>query len=159
MGTNFYAIEKISKNKRTKLIGLAYNMLDDFENNEDISNAWEEYQESITEELPKPIHLGKRSAGWQFLWDYPAIYNGMFKTHFWEMNNEYEINLNTIKEFLKDKIIFDEYENKYTLDSFLEEIKNVLYKTDDLDDGMNGEYSTQYFISNGLRFSRFTDFS
>lgn len=159
MGTNFYAIEKISKNKRTKLIGLAYNMLDDFENNEDISNAWEEYQESITEELPKPIHLGKRSAGWQFLWDYPAIYNGMFKTHFWEMNNEYEINLNTIKEFLKDKIIFDEYENKYTLDSFLEEIKNVLYKTDDLDDGMNGEYSTQYFIHDGLRFSRFTGFS
>lgn len=159
MGTNFYAIEKISKNKRTKLIGLAYNMLDDFENNENITQAWEEYQESITEELPKPIHLGKRSAGWQFLWDYPAIYNGMFKTHFWEMNNEYEINLNTIKEFLKDKIIFDEYENKYTLDSFLEEIKNVLYKTDDLDNGMNGEYSTQYFISNGLRFSRFTDFS
>ena len=159
MGTNFYAIEKISKNKRTKLIGLAYNMLDDFENNENITQAWEEYQESITEEFPKPIHLGKRSAGWQFLWDYPAIYNGMFKTHFWEMNNEYEINLNTIKEFLKDKIIFDEYENEYTLDSFLEEIKNVLYKTKDLDDGMNGEYSTQYFISNGLRFSRFTDFS
>ena len=159
MGTNFYAIEKISKNKRTKLIGLAYNMLDDFENNENITQAWEEYQESITEELPKPIHLGKRSAGWQFLWDYPAIYNGMFKTHFWEMNNEYKINLNTIKEFLKDKIIFDEYENKYTLDSFLEEIKNVLYKTDDLDDGMNGEYSTQYFISDGLRFSRFTGFN
>ena len=159
MGTNFYAIEKISKNKRTKLIGLAYNMLDDFENNENITQAWEEYQESITEELPKPIHLGKRSAGWQFLWDYPAIYNGMFKTHFWEMNNEYEINLNTIKEFLKDKIIFDEYENEYTLDSFLEEIKNVLYKTDDLDDGMNGEYSTQYFIHNGLRFSRFTGFN
>ena len=159
MGTNFYVIEKISKNKRTKLIGLAYNMLDDFENNENITQIWEEYQESITEELPKPIHLGKRSAGWQFLWDYPAIYNGMFKTHFWEMNNEYKINLNTIKEFLKDKIIFDEYENEYTLDSFLKEIKNVLYKTDDLDDGMNGEYSTQYFISDGLRFSRFTDFS
>ena len=159
MGTNFYAIEKISKNKRTKLIGLAYNMLDDFENNENITQAWEEYQESITEELPKPIHLGKRSAGWQFLWDYPAIYNGMFKTHFWEMNNEYEINLNTIKEFLKDKIIFDEYENEYTLDSFLEEIKNVLYKTDDLDDGMNGDYSTQYFIHDGLRFSRFTGFN
>jgi len=134
-------------------------MLTEFENNEDISNKWEEYQEKITSELPKPIHLGKRSAGWQFLWDYPAIYNGMFKTHFWELNNEYKINLNTIKNFLKDKIILDEYENRYTLDSFLDEIKDVLYKTDDLDDGMNGEYSTQYFISDGLRFSRFTDFS
>ena len=159
MGTNFYAFEKISKSKRTKLIGLTSNMLTEFENNEDISNAWEEYQEKITNELPKPIHLGKRSAGWQFLWDYPAIYNGMFKTHFWELNNEYKINLNTIKNFLKDKIILDEYENRYTLDSFLDEIKDVLYKTDDLDDGMNGEYSTQYFISDGLRFSRFTDFS
>ena len=159
MGTNFYAIEKISREKRDKIINLTSNMLIDFEYNDNITKTWEEYQESITKELPKPIHLGKRSAGWQFLWDYPAIYNGMFKTHFWEMNNEYEINLNTIKEFLKDKIIFDEYENKYTLDSFLEEIKNVLYKTDDLDDGMNGEYSTQYFISNGLRFSRFTGFS
>ena len=159
MGTNFYTFEKISKSKRTKLIGLTSNMLTEFENNEDISNAWEEYQEKITSELPKPIHLGKRSAGWQFLWDYPAIYNGMFKTHFWELNNEYKINLNTIKNFLKDKIILDEYENRYTLDSFLDEIKDVLYKTDDLDDGMNGEYSTQYFISDGLRFSRFTDFS
>ena len=159
MGTNFYAIEKISREKRDKIINLTSNMLIDFEYNDNITKTWEEYQESITKELPKPIHLGKRSAGWQFLWDYPAIYNGMFKTHFWEMNNEYEINLNTIKEFLKDKIIFDEYENEYTLDSFLEEIKDVLYKKDGLDDGMNGEYSTQYFISNGLRFSRFTGFS
>ena len=159
MGTNFYAIEKISREKRDKIINLTSNMLIDFEYNDNITRTWEEYQESITKELPKPIHLGKRSAGWQFLWDYPAIYNGMFKTHFWEMNNEYEINLNTIKEFLKDKIIFDEYENEYTLDSFLEEIKDVLYKKDGLDDGMNGEYSTQYFISNGLRFSRFTGFS
>lgn len=159
MGTNFYAIEKISREKRDKIVSLTSNMLTDLKNNENIFTIWENYQEKITSELPKPIHLGKRSAGWQFLWDYPAIYNGMFKTHFWELNNEYKINLNTIKKFLKDKIILDEYENRYTLDSFLEEIKDVLYKTDDLDDGMNGEYSTQYFISDGLRFSRFTDFS
>lgn len=66
--------------------------------------------------IPKRIHLGKRSAGWQFLWQ--------------ENQEYYQNNLKSIKEFLsKDNvIIYDEYGEVFTVDKlFEEELNGVLY--------------------------------
>ena len=63
----------------------------------------------------KPIHLGKRSSGWQFLWENQPDY--------------FKDNLESIKEFLsrKDVIVYDEYYNKYSCEEFFKEIKPYLY--------------------------------
>lgn len=105
------------------------------------------------------IHLGKRSYGWQFLWDY---HDGNF----------FKDNLKSIKEFLqKNKgTIVDEYEHKYTIDEFLND-EITLYRDKDHCDAMQYhlEHPTERlsyniaaheFISkDGLRFSKDEDFS
>ncbi len=107
----------------------------------------------------KIIHLGKRSAGWQFLWN---------------LNEKdfYEANLKSIKEFLENNAgwIENEYGDKFTVDEFLnDEIKNWLYKDDSHCDAIS--YHQKHpeeiltdtpgkheFQSDGLRFSKFTEF-
>ena len=67
-------------------------------------------------EVVDDIHLGKRSAGWQFNWESHPEY--------------YSDNLESIKEFLSrdDIVIVDEYNTKFSLDEFLnEEIGYCLY--------------------------------
>ena len=62
------------------------------------------------------IHLGKRSVGWQFNWEYHPEY--------------YSDNLESIKEFLSrdDIVIVDEYNTKFSLDEFFnKEIGYCLY--------------------------------
>lgn len=152
MGTNFYAIQPLSKKKREKINNIISEFLSKLtENSSDTNNLWNLYKERVDNEIQEPIHLGKRSAGWQFLWDY---HNGRY----------YTSTLEGIKNFLKDKVIIDEYDNKYTLDEFLDDqIGYCLYNKDgNLEDGINGMYnyySSEYFNNDGLRFAKFEDFS
>lgn len=101
------------------------------------------------------IHLGKRSAGWQFIWEYHPEY--------------YSDNLESIKEFLSrnDIVIVDEYNTKFSLDEFLnEEIGYCLYN--DPEEYINGrQYDEEQYeggraisdgewtSEDGLRFSRY----
>ena len=152
MGTNFYC-RKIDR-KHRKMFSKDLSAL-----NEHISlnidnpeiNLLEEVNRFISDyrDFEKEIHLGKRSYGLQFLWDY---HDGKF----------FNSNLNSIKEFLSqdDIIIHDEYGNFYEVEQlFNDELANCLYKDAMHDDGMDGEYSEYYFKSeDGLRFSKFEDF-
>jgi len=62
--------------------------------------------------------------------------------------------------FLKDKIIYNEYGEQFTIDEFFnKEIDYCLYKKDNLLNGSEGEYANQYHYNDGLRFSKYTDFS
>lgn len=105
-------------------------------------------------ESSNDIHLGKRSAGWQFIWEYhPECYSD---------------NLESIKKFLSrdDIMIIDEYGTKFSLDEFLnEEIGYCLYN--DPEKYINGrqydkkQYGGGYVVSDGewtsedgLRFGR-----
>ena len=152
MGTNFYC-RKIDR-KHRKMFSKDLSAL-----NEHISlnidnpeiNLLEEVNRFISDyrDFEKEIHLGKRSYGCQFLWDY---HDGKY----------FNSNLNSIKEFLSqdDIIIHDEYGNFYEVEQlFNDELANCLYKDAMHDDGMDGEYSEYYFKSeDGLRFSKFEDF-
>ena len=152
MGTNFYC-RKIDRKHRKMfskdLSALNEHILLNIDNPE--INLLEEVNKFILDyyNLEKEIHLGKRSYGWQFLWDY---HNGKY----------FNPSLESIKGFLlqKDIVIYDDYGNFYTVDQlFNDEIANCLYKDAMHDDGMDGEYSEYYFKSeDGLRFSKFKDF-
>ena len=150
MGTNFYCTEKISRKQRSKIKSLLSEyaeLVNKADSACDYLKLHEKYNGMILDILPERVHLGKRSWGWQFLWDY---HNGRY----------FKGNLDSIKEYLRDKVIFDEYGEVFTLEQFItDEIGHCLYKTDELDDGMK-EYPSHYIISDdGLRFSRFEDFS
>ena len=146
MGTNFYASGKIDTKCREKLMShvkrLAYCI--------NRQKSWCDIEEvlcDIKDDYPERIHLGKRSAGWQFLWNS----NG------WKY---YQPTLDSIRKFLKDKVIFDEYGEIFTLEQFLgDELSACLYKKKGLLDGSDmTEYRDQFFYSDGLRFSLFTEF-
>ena len=153
MGTNFYC-RKIDRKYR-KMFSKDLSTLNEYVllniNNPKI-NLLEEVNRFISDycDFEKEIHLGKRSYGWQFLWDY---HNGRY----------FNPNLYSIKEFLSqdDIIIYDEYENFYEVEQlFNDELSDCLYKDAIHDDGMSGEYSKYFFKSeDGLRFSKFEDFS
>lgn len=150
MGTNFYCVEKISRKQRSKIKSLLSEyaeLVDKADAACDFHKQHNKYNEMLLDFIPEKVHLGKRSWGWQFLWDY---HDGRY----------FKANLDSIKEYLKDKIIFDEDDEVFTLEQFLtDEIGHSLYKTDKLNDGM-GEYPSHFFISDdGLRFARFEDFS
>ena len=104
-------------------------------------------------DLEQEIHLGKRSYGWQFLWDY---HNGIY----------FQPTLESIKKFLSqdELVIYDEYGEKFTLDQFInEEVGSSLYKdknhTDGLGDPSLIDWHKYYFTNDGLRFSKYEDFS
>lgn len=149
MGTNFYCTEKISRKQRSKIKSLLMEYIELVDKADvacDFHKLHEKYNGMILDCIPERVHLGKRNWGCQFLWDY---HNGKF----------FKANLESIKEYLKDKIIFDENDEVFSLDQFLnDEIADRLFNTTGkLFDGM-GAYSSGFFISNGLRFSKSEDF-
>ena len=105
-------------------------------------------------EMGDDIHLGKRSAGWQFNWEYHPEY--------------YSDNLESIKKFLSrdDIVIVDEYNTKFSLEEFLnEEIGYCLYN--DPERYINGKqyderyedkhiaaFCEEWTSEDGLRFSK-----
>lgn len=149
MSTNFYSVTPISTRQRQQLNDHITASLPsaDTPYSDDLRHRYTHIAETILASLPTPpIHLGKRSVGWQFLWDY---HQGRY----------YKPNLASIKAYLQDKIIIDEYHRTYTLDQFLQEIDHCLYQSPQLRDGIGPDSPPNCFISQDhLWFSYSEDF-
>lgn len=152
MGTNFYYKIPLSKRKIKELQDL-------ITEEPDFDTLMYELEEAKENHC---IHLGKRSAGWQFLWDF---HKGKY----------YDSSLTSIKQFLATAggYIESEYCKKISVDSFFgEEIATSLYKDENHVD--YAEYQKQHpedtYYSNfipsaeeftsedGLRFCKTSDF-
>lgn len=173
MGTNYYAAILPTKERKQKLINAIQN--DDIDNIQELYNISYRDIDNYNPSNYGILHLGKRSSGWKFLWD-PNIYkyNGKIKTY-------YDFNKKSILEFLsKPNIkIIDEYwkydNNKSEHEFTPEEFMNMAINwCPDGEDGTNSNEYIQYnnllpelgirqignyFFSDGLRFSAFTEFS
>ena len=174
MGTNFYLRRIPTKERKSGL----YKILSDVQSSLDqmkkmiddndykaVTTMLDEFGtdfEKETEALEERVHLGKRSYGWQFLWQY---YGGKY----------YDDNFESIKKFISQPgyEIIDEYGEIFTVDQFLnDEIGHIIYKTVDLFDlpsyhkyqREHGERvyqfgrSEEFTSKDGLRFCR-CDFS
>ena len=169
MGMNFYAKKITNKETKQRLTNIIKDdmptkqELYELINNgsiEDVSEKlyelWNNFSTTYDKEN-KSIHLGKRSGGWQFLWQF---HDGKF----------YSDNLNSIKEFLNnpDYQIVDECGDVFTTEEFLnDEIGHCLYKTDDLwdlehywkvnppaHDYMYSHLNDEWTSKDGLRFCK-----
>lgn len=151
MGTNFYMRVPMAD-------GVKDSMRDALENErfDELKDIIDEHQKN------SEIHLGKRSCGWQFLWDMNE-------------NKYFKDNLVSIKEWLRQMIdnggtLVNEYGEEFDIDTFInEEIGKSLYE------GLNSDTyyekypeekryqygigRTDYTSEDGLRISTFTDFS
>ena len=173
MGMNFYAKKINNKETKQRLTNIIkddmptkhelYELINDG-SIEDVSqklyDLWNNFSTAYDRDN-KAIHLGKRSGGWQFLWQF---HDGKF----------YSDNLNSIKEFLNnpDYQIVDECGDVFTTEEFLnDEIGHCLYKTDDLwdlehywkvnpptYDCMYSQLNDEWISKDGLRFCK-TSFS
>lgn len=154
MGTNFY-YKVLPKKEDVKRLHLLVDNIEKFANFDNIKETIDIMESNSI------IHLGKRSCGWQFIWDY----------HY---GNYYRDNLNSIKDFLKNSngVIEDEYGRRFTVDEFFnDEIGDCLYKDKDHCDAwqyhdehpnapVTWNISDYEFTSeDGLRFSKEEDFS
>lgn len=105
MGTNFYLRKKLSAKEKE----LAKQYIED--------NKYDELNQLI----PEDIHIGKRSAGWKFLWD----------AHYFK---HYEPSKPALMEWLKSGQIIDEYGQEFTFDQFInEELNGFLDKGYDIE--------------------------
>lgn len=152
MGTNFYYKIPLKEEKIRELQGLIT------EDPYSLDNIVDQCQQIKDQHI---IHLGKRSFGWQFLWD--------------PQDNEfYANNLKSITEFLNTGggWIENEYGEKFTTEEFLnDEIKDCLYKDDKHCDAWSYHIkypneplyydinSSEFTSKDGLRFSKHKDFS
>jgi hypothetical protein len=173
MGTNFYKVIPYTEEEKIKIKDI-YNRLADslIESGEE---SWM-IREELEDLSHHCIHLGKRSCGWQFLWNHN---NGKY----------YDVNIDSIKEFLESPgPIMDEYGQKFTVEEFFEdEIKNFLWGNDERHNCNGASYyrnnpeeayyhysrygsvnirGEEYlwsghgdFLVNGLRFADTTEFS
>ena len=152
MGTNFYYKIPIKERDKKAL----HEMIDKLPET-DIYDIKEKLSEI---EAGHSIHLGKRSYGWQFLWDY---HNGEL----------YDASLKSIKKYLKDKggTIVNECGVSFTIEEFFNDIKDSLYKDENHCDAYqyhqkHPEEPLYYNISDheftskdGLRFCKSVGFS
>ena len=133
MGTNVYARRKLSA-----------------EIKEAVKNAIDADQYSyaayLVDENSDEIHIGKRSCGWQFLF---------------EENKEcYENNRESINEFISrdDIILYNEYDDQLTPEIFWKDYVDCMndgytYKSYYQNHGDYSDYSSHEFINDNLRFS------
>jgi hypothetical protein len=168
MGTNFYKVLKPKYTKKqkaeiTKKINEQTKKLKEYFNDNNYIDRYdiEDYYEMLNELRPVRVHLGKRSWGWQFLWNH---------------NNEkyYKKTLQSIKEFLDEDngFIVNEYGERFTTEQFLnDEIGEAMYNDPDRfingyqhDEKEKSVYSWakcskyEFTTSEGLRFSTSTEF-
>jgi hypothetical protein len=131
MGTNFYTKIIDSKEEKRSLKKTFNSFLKD-----EISK---DALISVINNSNKEIHLGKRSAGWQFLWDHN---NGKY----------YDLTLKDIESFIKDKClntVYDEYGDSYSWEKFItEEVSSYLYKDNK---HWDGESYNKYILENSLK--------
>lgn len=150
MGTNFYYKIPLKKREVKEL----RDMITETPDYDEITYKLDEVKDS------HEVHLGKRSYGWQFLWNY---HNGKY----------YKPTLASIKDFLENGggHIEDEYGEVFTIEQFFgDEIKNFLYKDDNhcdaysyhekhLEDPLTYDITMHEFTNDNLRFSRHDEFS
>ena len=111
MGTNYYRIPSVQEmeQKKSKLIediknldispsSIVFNFKIVGETFEQIS-YWDEFTENTS------IHLGKRSGGWKFLWNFH--------------NNKYYSNKEELFNFIKSGRIVDEYGTELDVEEFI----------------------------------------
>lgn len=154
MGTNFYLRKKVSNKDKEELLSYLDSKYAELRkqintNPYGLRYALDDFYYEVTSDLcpyNNDIHIGKRSAGWQFLWDY---HGGKY----------YRASLEDIKKFLSnpDYEIVDEYGETFTFEQFFnEEVGKSLYEGKN---GLEEGLSSYFFISDGLRFSNYEDFS
>jgi hypothetical protein len=115
MGTNFYRIpledEMTERKERllARIIGLKLNpdliergfrYIEDPEDQFSIMNPWEEFVHRTT------IHLGKRSSGWKFCWNFHE--------------NKFYSNKEQLLSFIRSGRVVDEYGEEINPDEFIE---------------------------------------
>lgn len=170
MGTNFYKVLEYTPEEKQDIVKTLQSITDNIINNGYLD--WND-QDKLNSIPCKRIHLGKRSCGWQFLWNHN---DGKY----------YKPSIDSIREFLeKPGKILDEYEQEFTVDQFFnEEIKDWLWGTNKHHNWTGRKYyidnpqekfhywnhepvkvweksfDAPYgdFIVNGLRFSSSTEF-
>lgn len=109
MGTNFYLRRKLTKDQKEHM-----KFLIDREN-----------YDKLRDELPRDIHIGKRSYGWKFLWN---------ANRFEYFNPTIE----SLHEFLKSGDIYDEYGDKFTFEDFMNnEVGSSIDNGTDMIDWLN----------------------
>ena len=169
MGTNYYRIptEAEMLEKKRKLqerienldvslgkIERGFSTLENGESNWDYHSPWSEFIEGTS------IHLGKRSGGWKFCWNFHE--------------NKYYTNKEELLAFIRSGRIVNEYGEEQEVEEFIEmslnwgEPDGFIYDQDYLDhmkkEGYHRDYSydlSKYFdrIIDGLRVSTSTNFS
>lgn len=95
MGTNFYLKRKLNEKQKADIKKLI-----------DLDRNYDEIVDKLYD--CHPIHIGKRSCGWRFLWD----------CHYFKY---FEPTVESITEFLKSGQIIDEYNREFTYDEFINE--------------------------------------
>lgn len=121
MGTNFYFIPKISDEDKNEIITSIDNLKRVFEDNPALLKITADDLCYTIYEKVKKIHLGKRSGGWQFLWNH-----NRFKL--------YGPTIKSIRKYLENTEgqIVDEYGEKFTVEQFFnDEIGYYLYRNED----------------------------
>ena len=149
MGTNFYIKKYMTPEQKKEVIDAINN--DQYDEARDIMNE------------VKDIHIGKRSAGWKFLWD-----ANEFK--YFEPTKE------SLIEWLKSGQIIDEYDQEFTFDEFWNDCLNgfwdgydaITYEKDHPERIYWRKNISQFygipvtkdeFYTDNLRFSVSTDFA
>lgn len=135
MGTNFYAKRKVSDDTLQAIKRTVDIMLQPATNQVrllDIEVLKELCDKTLVD---SDIHLGKRSAGWQFLWDHN---DGKF----------YDLSLKGVHKFVKEEcgnVVYDEYGDVYSWEDFIkEEIGYCLYQGEKY---WNGEAYNRWVLS------------
>lgn len=138
MGTNFYAKRKVSDDTLQAIKRTVDIMLQPATNQVRLLDI-EVLKELCDRTLENSdIHLGKRSAGWQFLWDHN---DGKF----------YHLSLKGIHRFVKEEcgnVVYDEYGDVYSWEDFIkEEIGYCLYQGEKY---WNGEAYNSWVLSDDV---------
>jgi hypothetical protein len=169
MGTNYYRIpteaEMLEKKRKLQerienldvslgTIERGFSTLENGESNWDYHSPWSEFIEGTS------IHLGKRSGGWKFCWNFHE--------------NKYYTNKEELLAFIRSGRIVNEYGEEQEVEEFIEmaltwgEPDGFIYDQAYLDymkkEGYHRDYSldpSKYFdrIVDGLRVSTSTEFS
>lgn len=115
MGTNYYRVPKVEDINRRRqklnirlqdmdlwdpsLIQNGYRFIDDSEDEWSRLNPWDEFTNNIS------VHLGKRSFGWKFCWNFH--------------NGKYYNTKDELLNFIREGRVVDEYGNSIEVEEFI----------------------------------------
>lgn len=109
MGTNYYRIPSEKEFSELKKVIINHlNELDDFSFSDNFSECFGDvinYDYKDEEGHKLKVHLGKRSGGWKFLWNFHR--------------NKFYHDKKSLIEFIKGGRIFDEYGEEWTSEEFI----------------------------------------